>query len=78
MTELRTTTPLSYSLQLLQAMGSAIRNINPKIGIRSEISRRAVEILVTFPDSNALEQFLDALAGKGIRFESAALRLVKV
>lgn len=70
MTEFRTTTPLSYSMQLLQAMGSAIRSISPKIEIGSEISRREVKIRVAFPGSDELELFLAALAEKGIRLES--------
>src|ERR1044071_260716 len=73
MTEFRTTTPLFYSMQLLQAMGSAIRRINPMIEIGSEMLRREMEIRVSFTESRELDQFLDALAAKGIRLETLKL-----
>jgi hypothetical protein len=66
MTELRTTTDIRNSLQLLHTMAIVTQQINPAIELRSETFRRSVLIRIYFPIKTELELFLAAIGEKGV------------
>lgn len=66
MTELRTTSHLNDSPQLVHTMATVGQQINPAIEVRTETFRKSVLISVRFPLKAELELFMAALAEKGV------------